>query len=206
MTGFVVGYLTALSYHSSDGKKSLWTVRCVCGALKIMAATELSKLASRSVDASCGCMKRGTIGAKNTRHGMSAHPAYWVWRSMNDRCRLPTHQSWDRYGGRGITVCNRWQASFEAFWADMGPTYKPGLTLERVKNHQGYRPSNCRWATRKEQANNTRANLNVNGETASQLADRLGVKRSTMLYRLARGVPLARLGEAPNSGRKFSTS
>ena len=206
MTGFSVGYLTALSYQGSNGHKSLWNVGCVCGKTVVLAATELKKLKDRGTQASCGCKRAETIGAKNLKHGMARHPAYAVWRSMLDRCRLPTHQAWANYGGRGITVCPAWQESFTAFWEDMGPTYAPGLTLDRKLNDSGYSPGNCHWTTSKAQANNTRANVLVGEETASQLAERTSVKRSTMYYRLSRGVPTERLTEPPDFSRKVSTS
>lgn len=205
ISGLRVGYLTALRYHGSDGRKSLWVVVCDCGTEKLMDPSELKKQGKRGVIASCGCKRKETIVARNTRHGMSKHPAYAVWRSMMDRCRLPTHQAWANYGARGITVCARWADSFDNFWEDMGPTYKPGLTLDRIDNSAGYHPENCRWATYTEQANNTRSNRMVAGKTAAQLAQDLGIKRSTMYYRLAAGVPEARLGEAPDVSRRFTT-
>lgn len=205
ITGLRVGYLTALRYHGSDGKKSLWVVRCDCGAEKLMPASEMKKQAARGIVASCGCKRRESISTRRTQHGMSKHPAYAVWRSMCDRCRLPSHHAWHNYGARGITVCERWAASFAAFWADMGPTYRPGLTLDRIDNSAGYSPENCRWATYEQQANNTRMNRMVGDKTATQLAQELGVKRSTMYYRLAKGVPVERLGEAPDVSRRFTT-
>lgn len=205
ITGLRVGYLTALRYHGSDGKKSLWVVRCDCGAEKLMPASEMKKQAARGVVASCGCKRRESISTRRTQHGMSKHPAYAVWRSMCDRCRLPSHHAWHNYGARGITVCERWAASFAAFWADMGPTYRPGLTLDRIDNSAGYSPENCRWATYEQQANNTRMNRMVGDKTATQLAQELGVKRSTMYYRLAKGVPVERLGEPPDVSRRFTT-
>lgn len=210
ITGLAVGYLTALKYHGSDGTKSLWLVGCACGVEKVIAATELTKMKSRGVTASCGCMKKVTIGERNTKHGMSFHPAYGVWRGMIDRCRLPSHHAWRNYGARGITVCKRWEQSFDNFWADMGPTYQAGLTLERVRNNRGYSPSNCEWATRKVQANNRRTNVMVQSQwgpmTALEFSERTGLGLTTIYYRLARGVTGKALAERPDVSRRFSTS
>lgn len=196
LTGLTVGYLTASRYHGSDGKKSLWEAVCVCGKTVVLPGTELQKQKARGIRASCGCMRAASSRQTHTTHGMSKHPAFAVWRSMQDRCRLPSHHAWKNYGARGITVCESWQQSFESFWRDMGPTYVRGLTLERQDNNAGYNHENCIWATRKAQVNNTRKSLwlvtPAGRMTAAQAAEYYGVKYTTLLWRLAAGWPLAR--------------
>lgn len=124
------------------------------------------------------------------RHGMSGHPAYTSWRSMRNRCQVRTTAGYEQYGGRGITVCDHWQ-EFENFWADMGPSWFFGATLDRKDNDQSYGPDNCRWATQPEQANNRR-NTNfietpLGRMTIGQASRQFGIKRNTLLARIRYG-------------------
>lgn len=123
----------------------------------------------------------------NERHGMSKSREYVVWFRMRQRCYRLKETNYKNYGGRGITICDRWKNSFGNFYADMG-TRPEGHTLERIDNNGNYCPQNCRWATIREQARNKRTNDNItfNGETMC-LADwavKIGVGRRTLWGRL----------------------
>lgn len=206
ITGLRVGYLVAKSYAGSDGRRSQWNVLCTaCGRTVLMPASELTKMQRRCVQASCGCMKAKTLSARKKTHGMSKHPAFAVWRSMKQRCTEPTHPAWKNYGGRGITVCARWRHSFESFWEDMGPTWKEGLDLDRRDNDAGYSPENCRWVTRRENSNNRRKSVIVNGRPITYWAEITGVPHSTLLYRLSNGCPLAHLFDKPDPGQRYKS-
>jgi hypothetical protein len=114
---------------------------------------------------------------------------YYVWSNMKVRCLNPTSPNYKNYGGRGITVCDRWIKKFSNFLEDMGDSYKEGLDLDRVDNSLGYSPENCRWATRKQNNNNKRVTrfFDFYGEKlcTTEIAERLGVSTKSVYYHLA---------------------
>lgn len=128
-------------------------------------------------------------------HGLSHVPEYIVWESMRARCNNPKHPHYENYGGRGITICARWN-DFKLFLTDMGrrPTNKH--TLERVLNNEGYGPENCIWATRDEQANNKRNNriLSAFGQkhNLTEWSRIIGITPAAILWRLDAGWNLER--------------
>ena len=195
LTDQTFGALTAVRPVGSDGKKMKWEFRCICGKVVVKTGHSVTREARKGRTPNCGCLRGQIIRAHTMTHGMSKHPAYWVWRSMRDRCRLPTHQSWARYGGRGITVCARWEESFENFWEDMGPSYVHGLELDRKNNNEGYSKENCRWASRTENCRNTRRSR-IPGWAIDRAVSN-GLSRSTLTYRVAHGWGVERACTAP---------
>lgn len=132
-----------------------------------------------------------------TKHGLSRHPVYFVWRSMKSRCLNPKSQAWANYGGRGITVCEEWSNSFEVFWNDMKDSYRAGLTLERLDVNKGYSKENCTWVDRRTQAQNRRNATLVKTPkglmNVSEAARQFGLNANTLLYRLKRNWPQEKL-------------
>lgn len=205
ITGQRFGFLVALDYAGSDGRKSRWHTRCDCGASRVHDASELRKGRTKS----CGCKSAALIAASRRTHGMSDHPAFHVWRDMLARCSRPTHQAWKNYGGRGISVDPAWQ-SFERFWEDMGPTYTAGLTLDRRDNSAGYAAGNCQWTTMKRQGrnkrNNTLCETPLGRMTVAETAEKSGIGVTTLLYRISAGVSGSALLTQPDVRNRFSIS
>lgn len=125
----------------------------------------------------------------NATHGMSHTRVFKIWLGVLDRCR---NDRQGNYGKRGITVCAKWENSFEAFYRDMGEPPSRQHSIDRINVDGNYEPSNCRWASRKEQANNTTRNtiLTVNNEshTIAQWCERIGMKPTTLCWRLSKGM------------------
>lgn len=136
-------------------QKSLWNCTCECGAKIVWPGAQLNRGKKRS----CGCAERERIKLQNITHGMSYSSEYTVWRGMIARCTYPSHKSFHRYGGRGITICDRWRNSFENYFADMGPRPSLQHSIERRDTNGNYEPNNCYWATNKEQSRNRRSTL-----------------------------------------------
>ena len=124
------------------------------------------------------------------RHGMTGTKEYAVWNSMCTRCRCKTHKFYHRYGGRGITVCERWK-TFENFYADMCPRPE-GMTLERIDNDKGYSKDNCKWASQADQMRNRNTVIRVSvgdkTQCLSEWARELGVSVSSLNMRIQRGM------------------
>jgi len=155
LTGKTFGRLTAILISSRIKKRVKWLCRCSCG-------NEVEVRGSSLTDgntASCGCLIRESmsrVGKSNRTHGMSRTPEYRAWARMIHRCYEPADIKYHLYGGRGITVCERWRYSFENFLSDMGSKPSHDLSLDRRESDGNYEPSNCRWATDSEQNKNRR--------------------------------------------------
>ena len=184
LCGLRFGRLVVLStWRYEKGTKLLCLCRCSCGAIKPSVMSYLMVYDTMS----CGCLLKKRENRRTNPVRRQRRLLYHVWRTMKRRCYEPTNKAFKYYGRRGITVCERWM-DFSNFLEDMQPSYKSGLTIERINNDGSYCPENCRWATQEEQVNNTRQNRYLEFEgirhTISQWSRIMGIQRLTLFARL----------------------
>lgn len=188
LTGLTFNNLTVVKpYLSGKKKPTLWECLCGCGKTTIVDAYKLKTGLTKS----CGCLKLSYL----RKHGHTSHKGrskeYSAWNSMINRCGNPLDPKYKDYGERGIIVCERWVKSFSNFISDMGCAPTKKHSIDRINNDGNYEPSNCRWATKKEQGQNRRNNvwLEHNGKKMI-LADwskELEVQSGSITTRLKRG-------------------
>lgn len=190
-----------------DGGKAKW--RCVCSCGNTMETTAYSLRSGET--RSCGCLRaelladRNKIIKRNSENYRSRHPReYWSFMNMRSRCGNPKNPMYADYGGRGIKVCDEW-ATFAQFYADMGDRPE-GMTLDRKDTNGDYEPSNCRWATYEQQANNRRNNRLFEHDgrsmTIARWAAQAGIKKSSLAYRLKAGWTIERALSQKMQGRQ----
>jgi len=200
LTGSQHGKLFVIERVANHGKKVAYLCRCDCGAYIEVESYKLITGHTKS----CGCMRREVAKNRvmptkeksyNYQHGYaekgSVHPLWNKWSSLKARCYNPSVQSYKFYGARGITVCDEWLASSQAFieWA-LQNGWKPGLQIDRIDCNAGYSPDNCRFVSQQSNANNRRTNRLVSGKTVAELSRESGVNYSTLRLRLEAGYTL----------------
>jgi len=195
--GSVFGHWTVVEHLPARHGHRYLRCQCVCGAIRDVMGGHIV----RGKSTNCGC-KHSRDG--NRTHGLSDTRTHIIWMNMLDRCRRPNNKNFHQYGGRGISVCQRWDR-FENFLADMGEAPK-GLTLDRIDNDGNYEPGNCRWATKKEQCNNKRTTvtMTLDGLTMrlEQWATVKGLTLAAIYHRRCRGWTDEQVLLTPQGGRR----
>ncbi len=189
LTGKKFGRMKVLS-RDTTRKGVFWNCVCDCGNSRSVVSQNLRD----GITKSCGCLMLEVCKRHRVTHGLNSngktHPVYETYKGMIRRCRNKKRNDWHLYGGRGIKVCDRWKDPVK-FIEDMLPSWKPGLTIERIDVNGNYDPGNCRWATVKEQARNKRNNriitIGEKSKCISEWAEFMNIPNSRIEARIKRG-------------------
>lgn len=194
MSDQVFGMVTVLGFAGEDRTtkqvRNLWWCRCECGAVFKPRGDHLKS----GNTTNCGCVRRVSVGDSCRTHGHCNNrrttSEYGIWCAMIRRCCVADDPGYKYYGTRGIIVCSRWRESFEAFFSDMGPKPKR-YSIDRIDSSGNYEPSNCRWATHREQMQNTRRNHLITFQNTTlcvtEWARRVGLPSATLFSRIHKG-------------------
>lgn len=186
LTGLTFGRLKVVGIAPREqGKRASWVCICECGSKTSSMGHNLTSGSKKS----CGCLAMENNPPSPVTHGASGAPEYNSWRGMIDRCYLPSGANYHLYGGRDITVCDRWRDSFSNFLEDMGSRPSPNHSIDREDGDKGYSKENCRWATASVQSSNrrpTRSKVGVLGVYQNQ--------NGTFHARIMRGGKMKLLG------------
>lgn len=183
------GRLTVVSlYGKNDRRENVWECICDCGGKAFCSTANLKSGNSKS----CGCLVKENMSKVAKKHGLRDTSLYDKWTNMKTRCFNPNAKSFDRYGGRGITVCEEWKNDFVAFYNwSIENGYNESLSLDRIDVNGNYEPSNCRWISMEDQAKNKRNTIRVefDGEkrTLKEIAELLDEPLPNIRMRYYRG-------------------
>lgn len=192
LTKYKFGRLTPVRRVENVGKVTVWLCICDCGNYKKIRYPDL--MSGRTV--SCGCKHKENLLKRNLKHGMATtnnrSRLYRIWAGMKSRCTNKNATHYDRYGGRGITVCKEWLNDFETFrdWA-LANGYKENLSIDRIDNNGNYEPGNCKWVTDKGQGRNRSTNalytINRTEKSLAEWCENYNISYKTVRSRLDEG-------------------
>lgn len=188
-TGQRFGRLVVREPSPEPSRNRKWVCDCDCGNVVSVTGCNLATGNSKS----CGCLRAELGGTYHLVHGDCGSHEYMIWSTMKARCYRQTAVGYKNYGGRGVSVCDRWRHSYQNFLDDMGRKPEGDYSIERRDNDGNYDPQNCYWATRKQQSRNRRGNVRVTfqgkTQTVADWAVEVGMSPYTLYHRIRKGWP-----------------